>query len=483
MFKQVDAVHLRPTDRAAGAWFGDPVPFYWDGVYHLFYVWDQGHLVLPRVCHSWGHFVSRDLVAWEEAPMAIEPEPEASCGTGSVFHKDGVFHLYYLGRYFTPNGVMYETMCHATSRDLIHWVKDADNPFSRPDLTRYAISDWRDGFPIWNEAAGEYWMLVTASLPGGPAGRRGCLALLTSPDLRRWEAKAPFWAPCLTRHIECPDLFAWNGWWYLIWSGHRTPEGGTFYRRSRSITGPWETPPVDTFDGSAFYAAKTAGAGGRRFLFGWTGTRKGDTDAGVMQWGGHGLVREIWQDADGYLWPRCVPERLALGSPLPAPVWTPQLGQWSGAAGGHGADLAVAHRWGLAYATAPAPRNCLLRCRFTPVGPTQRFGLYLRTDEQLCAGYQVTVEPGRNRVSLTGFGPQDTSPVQPMIRPLTCTPGQSHELAVFVSGTITEVFVDGRVALANRLYDHRGPTIGLFVEEGAGIFSEICLRELPAETW
>ncbi|HWI61485.1 MAG TPA: glycoside hydrolase family 32 protein [Symbiobacteriaceae bacterium] len=481
MFKRVDAVHLRPTDRAADAWFGDAVPFYWDGVYHLFYVWDQGHLILPRVCHSWGHFISRDLVTWEEAPMAIDPELEASCGTGSVFHHDGTFHMYYLGRYFTSNGVMYETMCHATSLDLIHWTKDPGNPFSRPDLSRYSVRDWRDGFPFWNPEAGEFWQLVTASLKDGPAGRRGCIALLTSPDLKQWEVKDPYWAPYSARHLECPDLFEWNGWWYLFWSGGRQPEGGgTFYRRSRSMTGPWETPPVDAFDGGAFYAAKTAGDGKRRFLFGWTGTRQGDTDTGRIQWGGHGLVREIWQDADGYLWPKCAPERLALGTPAALPVWQPQLGQWNL----EGGAAAAAQNWGLSYATAQMPgQNYLLRCRFTPAGRVQRFGLFLRTDADLNAGYQVTIEPERHRVSLAGYGPEGKWSAHPLMRPLDCKPGESFEITVFVSGSIIEVFVNDRVALANRLYEHKGLSAGLFVEEGAGTFSEVSVRELPSETW
>lgn len=475
LFKPVDAVHLRPTDRAADAWFGDPVPFYWEGVYHLFYVWDQGHLILPRVCHSWGHFISRDLVHWEEAPMAIDPEMEASCGTGTVWHHDGIFHLYYLGRYFTTNGVMYETMCHATSTDLITWTKDSANPFSQPDLSIYSVKDWRDGFPFWNEEAGEFWMLVTASLKDGPEGRRGCLALLTSPDLKTWTAKEPYWAPHLTRHLECPDLFEWNGWWYLFWSGGRPPEGGAFYRRSRSMYGPWETPPVDTFDGWAFYAAKTAGDGKRRFLFGWTGTRKGDVDTGGIQWGGHCMIREIWQDADGYLWPKCPAERLELGVPAPTPNFVPQLGDWKG--------LAAAHTWGLAYATAEMPKHYLLRCSFTPSGRVQRFGLFLRTDDRLTGGYQVSVEPERDRVALTGYGPEGTLQASAAIRPLDCRGAERYEIAVVVSGTIVEVFVNDRVALVNRLYDYRGGSVGLFVEEGAGEFGDVVVRELPAEVW
>lgn len=480
MIKKVDAVHLRPTDREADAWFGDPVPFYWNGEYHLFYVWDQGHLILPRVCHSWGHFVSRDLVHWEEYPMAIEPGVEASCGTGSIMEKDGVFHMYYLGRYFTTYGVMHETLCHATSTDLVTWHKDPANPISRPDLTRYSIKDWRDGFPFWNEEAQEYWMLVTASLKDGPEPYRGAIALMASKDLKEWEVRDPWWAPHLGRHLECPDLFEWNGWWYLVFSGGYGHAGGTLYRKSRSMNGPWESPAIDTFDGSLFYAAKTAGDGKRRMIFGWAGTRKGEKDTGHIEWGGHGLVRELVQNpADGTLWVKCPAERLELGTPVPVPALAPQLGEWDVTADG----AMCSHTYGLAYATAEAPRNYVVRFKFKADGPTQRFGMLLRTDANLSSGYRLAIEPGAQRFTLTSYGPEGKGRAEREDRPLLCSPDGEFAVTVLFSGSILEVFVNDQAALAARFYDHQGTRIGLFVEEGSGRFYDLSMRELPEETW
>lgn len=475
----VGAVHLRPTDREANAWFGDPVPFYWEGTYHLFYVWDQGHLVLPRVCHKWGHFASRDLVHWTEYPMAVEPGEEASCGTGSVFHQDGTFHMYYLGRYFTTNGVMHETLCHATSTDLITWTKDSANPISRPDPRWYAPTDWRDGFPFWNEEAQEYWMLVTASLKEGPEPFRGAIALLASRDLRSWEARAPFWAPHLGRHLECPDLFYWNGWWYLLFSGAHDSTHGTLYRKSRSLCGPWETPRVETFDGPFFYAGKTAGDGRRRMLFGWLGTRAGDADSGYPQWGGHGLVRELVQDpTDGSLWVKCPPERLQLGTPAAVPSFTPQLGRWRT----EGPELAAAAP-GLAYATTDLPGNRLIRFRFRPDGGARRFGALLRTDPGLSDGYRLAIEPEAQRFTFSSYGPEGRPRLRPVDRPLPCDPRQEFTVTLILSGSIVEVFVNDRSALALRVYDHRGPSFGLFVEEGAGTFTDLSVRSLPDDPW
>lgn len=481
MFKPVDAVHLRPTDRAADAWFGDAVPFYWNGEYHLFYVWDQGHLILPRVCHSWGHFVSKDLVHWEEYPMAIDPGVEASCGTGTVMEKDGVFHMFYLGRYFTTFGVMYETICHATSTDLITWHKDPKNPISQPDLSIYSVKDWRDGFPVWNPEAKEWWMLLTASLKDGPEPYRGCIGLMTSKDFENWEVKEPYWAPNLGRHLECPDLFEWNGWWYLVFSGGYGHSSGTLYRRSRSMFGPWESAPVDTFDGHNFYAAKTVSDGKRRMIFGWLGTRKDNVDNGFVQWGGHGLVREIIQDpADGSLWVKCPEERLQLGTPIPTPAFEAKLGEWTS----QGGQVTAAPNMGLSYATGAVPKNFMARFRFTPDGAdTQRFGLLLRTDDKLTGGYRLAIEPHQQRFMVTAYAAESTPRAMPLSRPLICKPGEEVTVTVFFSDSILEVFVNDQAALCNRLYNNKGTRLGLFVEEGSGTFSDIEIRELPAETW
>jgi len=79
------AMHLRPE----GGWFGDPIPYYWGGTYHLYYLVDREHHAQPGDRHTWGHFASEDLVHWRELPMAIDLGPPgavdaASCGTGAI---------------------------------------------------------------------------------------------------------------------------------------------------------------------------------------------------------------------------------------------------------------------------------------------------------------------------------------------------------------------------------------------------------------
>lgn len=72
--------------------------------------------------------------------------------------------------------------------------------------------------------------------------------------------------------------------------------------------GPWITPKVDTFDGHAYYAAKSTSDGARRILFGWNPIKNHEKDEEFWQWGGTIIPHEIVQENDGTLWVKC-PEK------------------------------------------------------------------------------------------------------------------------------------------------------------------------------
>jgi beta-fructofuranosidase len=190
-----------------------------------------------------------------------------------------------------------QTICHATSDDLIHWRKDPSNPIIVPDERWYEPQDWRDPFVFFNPEAGEFWMLICARDKRIAFERRGCVALATSKDLQNWQVREPLWSGSICWAAECPDMFRLGNHWYLVYS-----HGTTRYRWSEKLNGVWFASFPDTFDTEFVAAAKTLFDGGRQILFGWIGTLEGESDFGHRQWGGHmALPRELVPQPDGSL--------------------------------------------------------------------------------------------------------------------------------------------------------------------------------------
>jgi beta-fructofuranosidase len=151
---------------------------FWQGRWHLFY---QAFPPEDTRQH-WGHAVSEDLVHWEDLPIAIYPDPEDKCFSGSTMVEDDrVIAIYH--------GIDAGTMV-AVSSDplLLNWEKvtgKAVIPLARlgePPLP-YNIFD-----PcIWKQ--GDYYYALTAGTrPIGPGDRKLRAEFLhRSRDLASWE--------------------------------------------------------------------------------------------------------------------------------------------------------------------------------------------------------------------------------------------------------------------------------------------------------
>jgi beta-fructofuranosidase len=323
------SVFYKPQD----GWAADFIPFYWQGEFHLFYLKDYRDKENRGEGTPWFHLGTRDLIHFidygEALPRGKQDEQDLYVFTGSVFENQGRFHIFYTGHnpHFRAAGKPEQAVMHATSADLITWVKDPANPILFADPARYETDDWRDPFVFWNAERQEFWMLLAARIKRGPKNRRGVAALAASKDLARWEIRDPFWSPGLYYTHECPDLFRIGGWWYQVYSTF-SERHITHYRMSRTLSGPWLAPVNDSFDGRAFYAAKTASDGKRYFAFGWNPTRTGETDTGSWNWGGNLVIHEIFQQPGGALATDVPPEVTGQFS-VPIPIQTePQIGTW-----------------------------------------------------------------------------------------------------------------------------------------------------------
>jgi len=467
----------RPADGVAA----DFIPFCWNGQYHLFYLRNYRDKEGHGEGTPWWHLVTRDFVHFEDWGEALPRGPEGAQDvwvfTGCVIERDGTFHVFYTGHnsHFREQDKPVQAVMHATSPDLETWTKDPSFLFFAPQ--GYEPDDWRDPLVFWNVEAEEYWMLLAARRHVGPRRNRGCIALAASADLRVWEVRAPFWAPDLYLTHECPDLFCIGEWWYLLYSTF-SERCVTHYRMSRSLQGPWLTPANDTFDGRAYYAAKTAGDGKRRFIFGWLPTRREERDDGGWQWGGNLVVHEIVQQPDGTLpvrAPWSVLERFDRPVPL-AP--RPLLGEWD--VSGQQISAEAVGRFS-ALTLGELPGECLVELTLECSPGTAGAGLLLRAGGELDSYYQLRLEPGNRRLVFDRWPRPGDQPWM-IERPLAMTAQEPVRLQVLVDGTCVVAYADHRVALSCRMYDHRKGLLGLFVAEGKARFENVTVRIESQET-
>ncbi|NLG52218.1 MAG: family 43 glycosylhydrolase [Chloroflexi bacterium] len=467
------SIFYRPMDGVAA----DFIPFYWNGDYHLFYLKDyrdpEGH----GEGTPWFHLVTRDFVHfedWGEAlPRGGPDDQDRWVFTGSVIERQGTFHIFYTGHngHFAGTGRPVQAVMHATSPDLRTWTKDEGFLFFAPTELGYEPDDWRDPYVFWNEETGEYWMLLAARRASGPPRHRGCIALATSPDLLNWQVRDPLWAPDLYYTHECPDLFRIGDWWYLVYSTF-SERSVTHYRMSRTLDGPWLAPPNDTFDGRPYYAAKTAGDGERRYVFGWLATRAGEKDDGAWQWGGNLVVHEVIQQADDTLKVR--PPESVLAPFTEQIHLTPQLvlGKWSVSA----EDITAASVGRFSAMTlGQLPDECLIEATFAYGMGTANCGLLLRTDNSLEHNYQLRIEPANQRLVLDRWPRPGDQPFM-LERPLNTSPNIAINLTVLLDGTCLVAYVNDELAMSARLYEHRQGALGIFCSEGDARFDRLVVK-------
>ena len=172
------------------------------------------------------------------------------CYTGCVIDDGDQLHLFYTGHNpirRTPAGDL-QVVCHATSDgDLTQWRKHPDHTFGAP--TSYLPEDWRDPY-VYRVTPDEPWQLILAARHAeGPDRRRGVVARMTSTDLVTWYATTPLWDPHRFITQECPEVFQWGDWWYLVYSEF-SDAFQTRYRIAAGPDGPWLAPDRDTVDGT-----------------------------------------------------------------------------------------------------------------------------------------------------------------------------------------------------------------------------------------
>ena len=423
--------YFRPRGYNTSA--GDAMPFFHDGVLHVFYLLDRRHHQSKwgLGAHQWAHVSSTDLVHWKTYPMAltIDHEWEASICTGSVFFNAGKYYAFYATR--MPDRS--EHLGVAVGDDGAHFHKLLPSPFEEPKAP-YRHGPNRDPF-VFGEK-NDFHMLVTASLahPDNPE-LAGVLEHLTSPDLKTWKVEpSPFLVTGYAGDPECSDLFFWNGWYYVLFS-----EGGqAHYRMSRSRSRPWIKPATDVFDGIEARVMKPAAFTGDR--------RIGVAFVPDGAFGGNLVFRELRQSPDGTLYTTFPREMTPHASVEAKPASKVSL------------DATQAP----AIAAIPVSGNFILKATLSPFDAASRFGFGF-ADEAALRASRLEFDPHGERIQWTGTpSPDGALPFIDSVHDVT----GPIEVELVAQGTTVDLNVNGRHTLVHRLPATVGKTISVFCTSG-----------------
>lgn len=450
---------------------GDPMPFFHEGTFRLYYLLDEKHHQAKGGLggHQWAHASTTDLVHWEHHPLAlpITHDWEGSICTGSAFYHDRAYYAFYATR--MPDRKQH--LCVATSRDGVRFTKSATNPLASP-APGYSPMHYRDPC-VWRDGEGVFHMLATAMVEGCVVhDRGGCLAHLVSSDLASWELEDPFLVPGFLGPPECPDYFEWNGWYYLIFSN----DGIARYRMSREPLGPWLRPKVDAFDCPMARVMKTAAyTGGRRIGVAYLASLRDDKDDGPWLYAGNAVFREIVQQDDGAL--RCkFPKEMVPASGESLALSFHALSD--GVTRTHdGAHMRALQGFGVA-ALDGVPLNARFTLKATPTRDTAAFGVCVRGAGQYQSGYELRLSPHEQIAeirkpgsrSIQSSGHRAIYGVEGLHEALT--------LDMVLRDDIIDVCIDGRRCLVNRCPELRGERLFLFCQNGDVQFESVEVRPL-----
>lgn len=191
-------------------WMNDPNGMvYYAGEYHLFYQYYPDSTIWGPM--HWGHAVSKDMVSWENLPIALYPDSLGYIFSGSAvvdanntsgFKTGDESPLIAIFTYHDPAGERtgsqtFQTQGIAYSNDRGRsWIKYEGNPV----VENPGIRDFRDPKVFWHESS-QKWVMIFAA--------RDRVRLYNSSNLKDWTFNSEFGAEW-GAHLgvwECPDLF------------------------------------------------------------------------------------------------------------------------------------------------------------------------------------------------------------------------------------------------------------------------------------
>ncbi|MCR8558845.1 DUF4975 domain-containing protein [Mucilaginibacter sp. BJC16-A38] len=442
---------------------GDVMPFYENNTFHLFFLMDWRDNA-PQY-HPWYKFTTPDLLNYtyqgQMIGLGTAGQQDYTLGTGSVIKAGNTYYGYYTGHNYLFLGTSHpqEGILYATSSDLNKWTKKTGFLITPPE--GYDFNNFRDPNIFFNDVTNEYWMVI------GARKNTGTLVYYTTKDLSNpnWAFQGDFYSPGTYDMLECPDVFKWGNYWYLVFSDTNI-QNATHYRYANSPSGPWTTPANDLLDSRYFYAAKTTFDGKNRYLFGWVPTKSGFSDAGSKDFAGNMSTHLLTQNADGTLAvnvPAAIDkvfykENTVTATAKSSDEVTSGLDYQLNAA----ADTSYA-----LFGNVNGPFIIKTTVNFSQV--PQSFGILLGAGSVASQTYHLGFQNGNAESDRIASG----STVTEASIPFTLAAGTNYALEIVIENSIATMYINGKTALTTRIYAMQGAPWGIYCVNGTATFRNL----------
>lgn len=447
-------------------WVGDPMPFYEDGKYHIFYLQDARDGA--PTFHPWYKTTTSDFFSFtddgEMIPCGTVKQQDRALGTGSIFKNEGIYYAFYTGH----NGDLdpREKILLATSNDLKTWKKDTSFELRASD--GYDRNEFRDPLIIKDQASNTFRMLIStrADYKGS---WRAVIAQYSSTDLLNWKLETPFYDDDKTFMVECPDVFMMGDYQYLIYSDINDRK--VHYKYRKGTSGDWTTPANTILDGIAFYAGKTASDGTTdRFISGWCPTRENHSDYRSFGWAGSMISHKLIQHNDGTItltYPHGINDRLSQNQ---SPGITSKVNAgiksdtYTLNASSDKQALTVFDRQSGAYKISTTIKAS------TSTSFGFEFGSCGNRREVYALVFDLNNKKLRTERRVTGENPLYIDDVQ-----LTIPNNKEFDVTVVVENSICVVYVNHQTVFTNRIYKINQNPWGIFADNGDVSFTNLKL--------
>jgi beta-fructofuranosidase len=430
------------------SWINDPNGvIYHKGIYHLFYQFDPV-VNGQRSKRCWGHAASKDLVHWEDWPVALWPDTPYDRGgvySGNmVIDDNGIPTALYTGN---VRGKLETYGMQARSYDgFLTWEKKmVMNNDQRPDASSPVHWDAQ----IWKE--GNIWY----QLIGGAKEGKGAAQIWTSPDLGNWIYQKAIYSGDPGTFWELPYLVQF-GKKYALFVGKGNPYWiGEYDPRTLTFT-PDSLLPKSIDNGNYYsfnlHMTDDKGSDGerRQLMHGWVNGPPSPTKTVPYWQGAHSIPRVITLQGDR-LRQEPIPEIQSL------------RGQHYTFSDLSGKDL-------LRNIKSDALE---IKATFAP-GSAKRFGFRLRVSADEKTFTTVFFDTASRTFGVAGKVPGKSAQKSYL------NPGEDVQMHIFLDKSIIEVYLNGSAHTARTFPDPGSLGLGIFSEDGEATLKSLDIWEMQS---